>query len=656
MHALITRPLEDAKPLADLLSARGVDCIVEPLLDIVPHDDARIALDGVQALLFTSANGVRAFAAHSPRRDIGVLTVGEGSAEAARAAGFKNVMAAGGDVDALVKLTKETLDPKAGPLFHGAGSVLAGDLQGKLEQAGFTLLRTVLYETRTAAAFSPEARMNLALGGIDMVLLFSPRTARTFAALWGSADKPSLGKTAALCLSPAVAREVADLGWQNVAIAAQPDQPSMLTLVEAEIARRQPPAGETATPEPPARETPISRTVPPARETARPETMRRGMRGLGGIVTGLIAGAVAAAVMVVASPYWEPLIGLPPSGDTQAALQPAPDLAPIEARLSALEAASGKNAGNGNAATPDQVNAAVNAATGKIDRQIGPLADRIGKLEQESGAPADLLPLLNRLSKLEQQQNALAGTPSAPDLSGDVTAMKAADDSLAQQLKAAQEQIAALESKQTSLDTAVSKIQSQPAAVTAEQQRNTALVLALSELRGALAVDQPYAARLQAIDTLAGDDADLKAKLGGVLDPLRALGDTGAPTLAQLQASLPATAIAEAANSEAAANAVGAKAGWSERLINRLSEAVTIRPVGAQAEGDGPLPRLARAEAKLKAGDLAATVAELDGLQGKAAAAAQPWLEGAKARLAQDQAGAVLDQTATALLAPKPAQ
>jgi uroporphyrinogen-III synthase len=651
MHALITRPLEDAKPLADLLSARGVDCIVEPLLEIVPHDDARIELDGVQALLFTSANGVRAFAAHSTRRDIGVLTVGEGSAQTAREAGFKNVMAAGGDVDALVKLTIERLDPKAGPLFHGAGSVHAGDLQGKLEQAGFTLRRTVLYEAKTATAFSPEARMNLTLGGIDMVLLFSPRTARTFATIWNSSDKPSLAKTAALCLSPAVSREIADLGWQRLETATQPDQPAMLALVEAEIARRAPTneTKETSVRETPAREIPTTRAVPMA---PQPEPKPSG-RGIGGLITGLIAGAVAGAVVVVAAPYWQPLVGVSSLTSTPASAQAAPDLAPIEARLTALEKTP---VTIGSGASPDQVNAAVSAATGKLDQKIAPLEDRIGKLEQESGAPPDLLPLLNRIAKLEQQQGAMADTPAASDLSGDVAAMKAANDSLAQQLKAAQDQITALQSKQTTLDSTVSKIASQPAAVTAEQQRATAMVLALSELRGALSVDQPYAARLQAIDSLAGDDADLKAKLGGALDPLRGLSDRGAPTLAQLQSSFPANAIAEAANSETAANAVGADAGWSERLINRLSEAVTIRPVGADATGDGPLPRVARAEAKLKSGDLAGAVTELGALQGKPAAAAKPWLDGAQARLAQDQAGAALDQAATALLAPKSGQ
>src|SRR5258708_3879003 len=111
MHALITRPLEDAKPLADLLQARSVDCVVEPLLEIVAKPDAEVDLDGVQALLFTSANGVRAFAAHSTRRDLKVLTVGDGSADAARAAGFTDVTAAAGDVDALATLATSRLDP-----------------------------------------------------------------------------------------------------------------------------------------------------------------------------------------------------------------------------------------------------------------------------------------------------------------------------------------------------------------------------------------------------------------------------------------------------------------------------------------------------------------------------------------------------------------
>jgi uroporphyrinogen-III synthase/predicted nucleic acid-binding Zn-ribbon protein len=658
MHALITRPLEDAKPLAELLAGRGVECTVEPLLEVAPHAQATIDLDGVQALLFTSANGVRAFAAKSSRRDLKVLTVGDGSATVAGDAGFSDVTAAGGDVDALAALVIRELDPKAGPLFHGAASVLAGDLQGKLEAAGFTLRRVVLYEAKTATALSPETRMNLALGGIDMVLLFSPRTARTFGELWRAAEAPSLAKTTALCLSAAVAREIAELGWQRIETAASPDQPAMLTLVEAEIERRTPavevlPPRTDSPEEKPRVEEPVKQSASPP---FNPPAQRPG--GLfGGVLAGLIAGAAAAVAVVYTQPYWHPQdIAAPASvGSTE--------LAEIQTKLDALTQSSA------GAVSTDAVNAAVRDAKAEIEQQVTALTDRVGTLEQgvntlaqapATAAPApDLRPLEERIAKLEssltqvsQQAESTTNAPAGPDFSGDVAALKSANDALMQQLNTAREEIKALQTQQSDLSGTVGKIAAQPAAVTAAEQRRTAAVVALSALRGVLPLDRPYAASLKVVDDLAASDTELKSTLAPAIDPLRPLAESGAPTLTQLQTSLPTKAIAEAANAEATSNAVGAEPGWSERLIDRLSEAVTVRPVGEKAEGDGPLAHLARGEAKLGAGDLAGAVAEIGALQGKPAEAAAPWLAGARARLAQDQAGAALDQTATALLAP----
>jgi uroporphyrinogen-III synthase len=660
MHALITRPLEDAKPLAELLAGRGVECTVEPLLEIAPHPEATIDLDGVQALLFTSANGVRAFAAKSSRRDLKVLTVGDGSATVAREAGFNDVTAAAGDVEALAALAVAKLDPKAGPLFHGAASVLAGDLQGRLEAAGFSLRRVVLYEAKTATALSHETRMNLALGGVDMVLLFSPRTARTFAELWRAADAPSLGKTTALCLSAAVAREIADLGWQRIETAASPDQPAMLTLVEAEIERRAPavevlaPKAEAVKEAPRVEETMQQNFTPPPLYNPPPPKQSSGGI-LGGVVAGLIAGAAAAVAAVYTEPYWHP--------QQQAA--PAPgQSAEIAALQSKIDALAQTGAGG---VRPEAVDAAVRDAKAAIAQEVTALSERLGKLEQGvntlAQAPAtaaptvDLQPLQDRIAKLESSITDLApqaapNAPAGPDLSGDIAALKSANDALAQQLNAARDEIQALQSQQSALSGTVGKIAAQPAGVTAAEQRRTAAVVALSALRGALPLDKPYAASLKAVDDLAAADRDLQGKLAPALDPLRPLAAGGAPTLTQLQTTLPTKAIAEAASAEATSDAVGAEPGWSERLINRLSEAVTVRPVGENAEGDGPLAHLARGEAKLKAGDLAGAVAEIGALEGKPAAAAAAWLGGAKARLAQDQAGSALDQTATALLAP----
>ena len=173
LTALITRPEEDARPLAEQLERRGVATLIEPLLEIRPLEEAAQglapALEGVQALLFTSANGARAFAALSPRRDIGVLAVGDATATAARELGFVAVESAGGDVQDLVRLARQRLRPAGGPLFHAAGSAVAGDLAQLLGEAGFDLRRHVLYEARPAESLTPRARAALAEGGVGLI-------------------------------------------------------------------------------------------------------------------------------------------------------------------------------------------------------------------------------------------------------------------------------------------------------------------------------------------------------------------------------------------------------------------------------------------------------------------------------------------------------
>ncbi|MDP7310868.1 MAG: uroporphyrinogen-III synthase, partial [Alphaproteobacteria bacterium] len=63
MRALITRPREDAEELAQELRRRGLIPVLAPLLTIRNRAGVVPQLDGVQALLLTSANGARALAA-----------------------------------------------------------------------------------------------------------------------------------------------------------------------------------------------------------------------------------------------------------------------------------------------------------------------------------------------------------------------------------------------------------------------------------------------------------------------------------------------------------------------------------------------------------------------------------------------------------------
>src|SRR5438067_8827911 len=136
-RALVTRPRAEAVALAEALDRRGIEAIVEPLLDILYRDEPAPDLAGVQAVLCTSANGVRALARLSGERGVALFAVGEASAARARAEGFLRVESAGGNVDDLARLVRQRLRPEGGRLLHVAGSDVAGDLAGTLRAVGF---------------------------------------------------------------------------------------------------------------------------------------------------------------------------------------------------------------------------------------------------------------------------------------------------------------------------------------------------------------------------------------------------------------------------------------------------------------------------------------------------------------------------------------
>lgn len=232
---LVTRPAEDAAELSNLLEAAGFGVMPEPLLTIealTPETGALAGdLEGAQALLFTSANGVRAFARLNKARELPAFCVGPSTAEAARLAGFAKVETAGGDVAALAALVTDSLKPGDGALFHAAGSDLAGDLAGRLEAAGFETRKRALYRAVAAEALSAEARAAIADGAVAAVVLFSPRTARTFAALMTEAGLAErAGGLTAACLSPAVAEALGGLTFHRTVIA---DRPEAADLVSA---------------------------------------------------------------------------------------------------------------------------------------------------------------------------------------------------------------------------------------------------------------------------------------------------------------------------------------------------------------------------------------------------------------------------------------
>jgi uroporphyrinogen-III synthase len=222
----ITRAQPGADATAERVRALGHEPIVAPLLAVKPVRDAEINLAGVAALAFTSANGVRAFADLSGERSLRVFAVGAATAQAARAAGFKLVLSADGDVDALAEGIGQRRFELRGAVLHPGAAEQAGDLVAALQRQGVEARGLVLYET-TPVKLAADAATQLVRA--DAVLLHSPKAARVLAGVLKAHPAPQLR---ALGLSKAVVKPLSRAKVGPRTFPSMPLEAALLNLID----------------------------------------------------------------------------------------------------------------------------------------------------------------------------------------------------------------------------------------------------------------------------------------------------------------------------------------------------------------------------------------------------------------------------------------
>lgn len=230
MKVLVTRPAEDGAEIAQKLAEMGHEALLAPLLRIEFHAGPPLALDDVQAILATSANGVRAVAKRTRRRDLPLFAVGPQTAAAAEAAGFIRIRNAAGDAIALAARAREWADPAKGALLHAAGEEAPGALAESLRAEGFQVRRENLYRAVPVQEMPPEAASALAQGMVDAALFFSPRSAEIFA---DCARRANLETRSifAVCISENTASALAGMEFREIRVAPAPNQDSLLAAL-----------------------------------------------------------------------------------------------------------------------------------------------------------------------------------------------------------------------------------------------------------------------------------------------------------------------------------------------------------------------------------------------------------------------------------------
>lgn len=224
---LLTRPSAQSQRFArDLAQVTALPVVIAPLMApvfLIPEVPDR----PYRAVILTSETGSQAAGRMRAQLPVRAYCVGERTAAAARQHGF-DALLAGGDAVALIESIAAL--GETGPLLHLRGRDSRGEVAETLTKRRIVTDEAVIYDQQEQP-LSAEARGLLAGDAPVIVPLFSPRSARLFAAQAGQARALWLA-----ALSPAVAGALGDLPRLGLEIAETPDARSMLLAVQRLIA------------------------------------------------------------------------------------------------------------------------------------------------------------------------------------------------------------------------------------------------------------------------------------------------------------------------------------------------------------------------------------------------------------------------------------
>jgi hypothetical protein len=329
------------------------------------------------------------------------------------------------------------------------------------------------------------------------------------------------------------------------------------------------------------------------------------------------------------------------------ALEPGaagPQVQDLATRVDQLEAA-GAAAGSAGGASE-----AVTRSLAELEAKLSDLSATVARLERAAaGDRPEVAELTSRVGALEarlgqavgasQEVEGLAGRVGA--VTQQVTAGQEQPAGLTDKVAALGNQMGALSTRMDVLGDTVQQLQQQATDREDGRAQAASLALTVAQLDAALDGGEPFAQALDSVRSL--DDGD--PAVVNAFDTLQAAAASGVPTLPELRDSFDRVAddIVHAAQAPDGD-------GLLDQAAGNLMRLVTVRPVGADVEGESAAARVARAEAALAEGNLAAAVAEVEPLEGAADASSSSWLATAHERLAAQAAVAALQDRATRLL------
>lgn len=213
---LITRAAEQAEIDCKFYHDHGIDTALCPMSEIADVPFSLPDWDDYDGLIFTSANGVHAYAKALAERSTEIFCVGKQTADAAAGYGFPEIHSAEGNAQSLLTMIKSNPDFSARHYLYLRGRDVSCDLEALLKDDGIACSSAIVYEAKLVDRLDEDMIHALKNNEIAAVSFLSRRSADNFVRLVRANDlEDALKCTKALCLSDAVLECVRVFEWAS---------------------------------------------------------------------------------------------------------------------------------------------------------------------------------------------------------------------------------------------------------------------------------------------------------------------------------------------------------------------------------------------------------------------------------------------------------
>lgn len=234
MCVLLTRSDADNARIAAQAGLDPDQVLTWPVLRVQPMDVAPPA-PGTQALLFTSGNGVAAFADACERRDLPALCVGDRTADLARARGFADVRSAAGSATDLAAIALQSGFTR---FVYVRGQQVSVDLAQVLRSHGLFVDECIAYAM--VAMDQPPTPVAKAFdsGHVTLVTVWSAGVATVLERAIAGNSQWSLVATDMLAISSKAAAPLGKTPFRHTIVASRPDATAMVDSLCAALRQK----------------------------------------------------------------------------------------------------------------------------------------------------------------------------------------------------------------------------------------------------------------------------------------------------------------------------------------------------------------------------------------------------------------------------------